>query len=397
MKNLYLIIIFFLALVWWGCSKQERLNFNQSDAPAPAQVTNVKATANPGGATLTYTLPKDPNLSYVKAVYEIQPGVMREAKSSIYSDTLALVGFGDTKSHEVKVYSIGKNEKASDPVTVTITPLTPPVNSVFGTLTMNEAFGGVTVTFTNDTKADISVELMIDTTGKNTWKNLNVLYTAAATGKFSVRGMASVEKRFGVLVRDRWNNISDTLIKNLTPKFEIEIPKTLWKNAKLPTDLWKEVSGGFLIEHLWDNQWSVLSGQSFATPNGSPMPQWFTIDLGQKVLMSRFKEHQAPSSHLYVASAVKRFELWGSNNPPADGSFNGWDLLGTFESYKPSGVPLGTTTAEDKNYGNFLGEDFDFVNQPAAYRYIRFKTLETYSSTGQIVIAELTLFGEVQP
>ncbi|RZJ85726.1 MAG: hypothetical protein EOO20_19735, partial [Chryseobacterium sp.] len=40
---------------------------------------------------------------------------------------------------------------------------------------------------------------------------------------------------------------------------------------------------------------------------------------------------------------------------------------------------------------------FEFANQPIPYRYIRFKVLETYSSTGQAVIAELTLFGEVQP
>jgi hypothetical protein len=148
---------------------------------------------------------------------------------------------------------------------------------------------------------------------------------------------------------------------------------------------------------LWDNKVAVLGSDCFASPNGSVMPQWFSIDLGKKVLISRFKEHQAPTSHLYIGSGVKRFELWGSNNPPLDGSFNNWDLLGTFESYKPSGIPMGTSTAEDKNYANFLGEDFEFVDQPAAYRYIRFKTLETYSSTGQVVIAELTLFGEIQP
>ncbi len=51
----------------------------------------------------TYDLPKDPNLSYIKAVYEAQPGVFNETKSSYYTDTLALAGYGDT-GRKVKLY-----------------------------------------------------------------------------------------------------------------------------------------------------------------------------------------------------------------------------------------------------------------------------------------------------
>jgi len=37
-----------------------------------------------------------------------------------YTDTLALVGFGDTLSHDVKIYSVGKNEKESGPLSVNV-------------------------------------------------------------------------------------------------------------------------------------------------------------------------------------------------------------------------------------------------------------------------------------
>ncbi|TZF82805.1 DUF5126 domain-containing protein [Pedobacter sp. BS3] len=394
MKSYLIVTLFAIMIMGYSCSKEGRLDHIDENAPAPAQITDIQTKGTEGGAIITYKIPKDPNLAYVKAIYDIQPGVTREARSSVYSDTLALVGFGDTLTHEVKLFSVGKNEKASDPVSITVKPLTPPVVSIFKTVEIISAFGGVTVSFTNTTRANIAVELMVDTTGKNTWSSLNTYYTAAPNGKFSVRGMQSVEKRFAVLVRDRWNNKSDTLIKNLTPKFEIEIPKNDWKDANLKTDIPNLTT--YYKTKLWDGKWDVLGSNCFASPNGSPIPQWFTIDLGHKVQISRFKEHQAPTSHLYIGSAVKRFELWGSNNPASDGSFDNWVLLGTFESYKPSGLPLGQTTAEDKNYGNFLGEDFEFTDQPAAYRFIRFKTLETYSSTGQVVIGELTLFGEIQ-
>lgn len=394
MKNLIFIIAMLLSAALYSCKESDRIDYNDPNAPAPAQVTNVKAVPTPGGTTLTYKIPVDANISYIKAVYEIQPGVLREAKSSTFTDTLALVGFGDTNEHPVKIYSIGKNEKASEPVIINVTPLTPPVKSIFATMELSSTFGGVNVSFTNTSKANISIELMVDSTGKGNWAPVYVNYSAAVAGRFSVRGMASVEKRFGVFVRDRWNNKSDTLIKKLTPRFETLIPKNTWSILKLPGDLNIGVEKTYPPEKVFDNKWAAL-GDSFATPNGSALPQWLTIDLGKKVLMSRFKEHQPPN--VYTGSAVKRFELWGSNNPPADGSFNNWDMLGTFNSFKPSGLPFGTVTAEDKNYANFLGEDFDFVNQPIAYRYIRFKTLETYSSSGQAIICELTLFGEIQP
>jgi len=396
MKSLYFIAALLITFFWYGCAKEDRLDHIDADAPAPAQISNVKVEATPGGARLTYKLPTDPNLAYVKAVYEIQPGIFREAKSSIYVDTLNLVGFGDTQDHEVALYSVGKNEKASEALTVTVKPNTPPVREVFETIDLKATFGGVNISFKNDYKADLSLVVMVDTTGKNTWAPATTYYTAALEGNFSARGYASVEKRFGVFVKDRWNNKSDTLIRLLTPIFETVIAKNSWKALVLPTDQTETASANFKLEYLWDNKWSVLSQQSYASANNSTLPQWFTIDLGEKVLMSRFQEHQAPTSHLYVGSAVKTFELWGSNNPDAGGGWEGWQLLGTFSSFKPSGLPLGQTNSEDANYGNVLGEDFEFEVPPPAVRYLRWKTLETYSSTGQVVIGEITLYGQVE-
>ncbi|MBB5437387.1 hypothetical protein HDC92_001059 [Pedobacter sp. AK017] len=398
MKKLYFITSVLIASLLYGCAKEEREDHIDPNAPAPAQISNVTVKAQPGGAKLSYKIPQDANLAYVKAVYEIQSGVFREAKSSIYADTLALVGFGDTREHEVKVYSVGKNEKESAPVLVKVIPQTPPVQSVFSTLDLVSTFGGVTVSFDNLTKANLAIEVMVDTTGQNTWAPVSTYYTAAVKGKFSARGMKSEEKKFAVYLRDRWNNKSDTLTKMLSPKYETQIPKTGWVSMQMKLDSWQPVNSGYSVSKIWDGKWAVLTGDSFASPNGSPLPSWFSIDLGKKVLLSRFKEHQAPTSHLYTGSAVKKFELWGSNTPSQDGSFDGWVLLGAFESFRPSGLPLGTpATAEDKNYGNFLGEDFMFEETPPAVRYLRWKTIETYSSTGQIVIAELTLFGEIQP
>lgn len=393
-NKIFITAVALLIVISYGCKREDRIDHIDKNAPAPAQISNVTVKAMPGGALLTYKIPTDPNLAYVKAVYEIQPGVYREAKSSFYSDTLSLVGYGDTKSHEVKIFSIGKNEKASDPVSVSVTPLTPPVISAFDDLDIVAAFGGVKVRFKNESQAKLAIQVMVDSTGSGTWAPVTTFYTGALEGAFSARGLKTVQKKFAVYLTDRWNNKSDTLIKELTPIFEELIPKNKFSALRLPTDTYTPADPNYPLEKVYDGKigWAGL----FASANGSKMPQWFTLDLGQKVVLSRFKEHQLESEHFYNSSALKSFEMWGSNNPDADGGWNNWTLLGTFKSFKPSGLPLGQTNQDDYNYGYFNGEDFEFETIGPAIRYIRLKSTESYSSSGQITISELTFFGKIE-
>ena len=118
------------------CKEEGRLDYLDSSSTIPKQVSDVKVKNTPGGAIITYKIPTDESLSYVKAVYEIQTGIVSETKSSIYSDTLVVNGFGDTNKYTVKLYSVGKNEKVSEPISVDINPLTPPVISAFKKLTI---------------------------------------------------------------------------------------------------------------------------------------------------------------------------------------------------------------------------------------------------------------------
>ena len=392
MKKIYFIGVLLIALCGYGCSKQGRLDFVDSSLPAPAQISNVKVDPTPGGSILTYKLPADPYLAYVKAVYEIQPGVFREAKSSKYTDTLRLVGFGDTLKHTVKIYSVGNNEKASEPISVDVIPKTPPVKSVFKTSNFSETFGGVNVSVTNPDKADLAIVVLRDSTGKNNWVTVRTFYTAAVAGNFAARGFESKPQKFAVFLRDRWNNKSDTLIKTLTPKFEIEIPKNTFSKLVLPTDQIEIADPSYGMENLWDG---LSNSRLYASSNASSLPQWITIDLGEKVLMSRFKMWMEPNNHCYTGSGLENFELWGSNAPDPDGGWTHWTLLGNFTTVKPSGLPLGQKTAEDINYATVLGADFNFDVQPPAVRYLRLKSLQTYSSPGQVVIEELSFFGQI--
>jgi hypothetical protein len=390
-RKIYVLAACLIVALGYSCSKEDKIGMvSDPNAPAPAQVSDVKIQETPGGAILTYKLPADPNLSYVKAVYEIQPGVFRESKSSIYVDTLSLVGYGDTQEREVKIYSVGRNEKASEPISMEFTPLTPPILSAYETLKINATFGGVSLNLDNIAQGNITIKLIVDSTGQNTWAPVNSFYTSASKAYFAQRGFKPEEKKFGVYLQDRWNNKSDTLISTLTPVLEEVITKDTFKEVKLPTDTYLYVES-YSMPRIWDGKFQY---NIFATPHTSPMPQWFTFDMGKKVVISRFKEWQYHESP-YSGSSVKKFELWGSNNPDADGGWNNWELLGTFESFKPSGRPQGSNTADDINYGVNNGEDFEMPAQVPAVRYVRFKTLETWGGGKQVVITELSFWGQV--
>ena len=57
-----------------SCKEEGRLDHIDMSAPAPEQVYDVTVKPTPGGAILKYKMPKDENLLYVKAVYQIETG-----------------------------------------------------------------------------------------------------------------------------------------------------------------------------------------------------------------------------------------------------------------------------------------------------------------------------------
>lgn len=391
MKRLQqIIMVLLLALIWAGCKEEPRIDHIDENAPAPAQVTNVKTESTPGGAIVTYRIPADEQLAYVKAVYEIQPGVFKEGKASYYTDTIRLEGFGDTREYNVQLFSVGKNEKVSAPVDVKVTPLTPPVFVSFADLTLEAGFGGVKIKFKNEYEANLAIVLQADTIGNGVMLPVQTFYTKARTGSFSVRGLSPTEKNFSVYLRDRWNNKSEVLQKTLTPLFEQFVPKP-FTALRLPNDEQIPVEPQYPLEKMWDG---VIDGGIFASRHSTVLPQWFTVDLNRSVVVSRMKMHQRTPNYTYSGGNVKTFELYGSNNPSSDGSWDNWTLLGKFDSYKPSGLPLGQVSSEDYNYGHTLGEDFELEETPAAYRYFRFKTLATYGGGPQITIAEISFWGK---
>jgi hypothetical protein len=365
---------------------------------------------------IRYKIPNDKNLLGVKAVYT-RNGEVCESKASKYTDSLVVEGFGSAASQEVQLYSVGVNEKLSEPISVQISPLTPPVRTV--TFDIEEGFGGVVISLDkNYSNASLAVVLLSDTLSKSgeqrQWMQLQSFHTGSTARTFSRRGLEAKTVDFAVYVRDRWGNMSDTIFRTLTPLDEIKLPKNTFRNAALPTDYFEpaeELPDRYGLQNLWDGD-ERIDGVIYATTHQAPMPSWVTISLGYKASISRIQKWPRAGFELYSSSAPRTFELWGSDNPNPDGSWDdSWHLLGEFEQFKPSGYgegrEVGPITDEDRDYWNYRTE-FELTpteNTPNPYMpvtHVRFKftsTFATYgtdSPIGQVIIGEITFWGQLR-
>ncbi len=358
----------------------------------PANVSDIAVEPLPGGAKITYSLPSTPGLLYVKAEYEWPAGVKRESRASLYGDSLIIRGLGTTGEVNVNIYSVGSGEVASAPTQVKIKPLDPPVITTFASLGVQEDFGGVYVSFENPSKADLVISLLAKDE-RGDWFPVDAHYTNRDQGGFSVRGQESKPTDFGVFVRDRWNNKSDTIAVNLTPIYERQLEGL--RVINFPTDVSTFYSNNNFTR-LFDNNFSDPSGVKH-TAVGTGLPQWFTIDLGESTKLSRLKYWMrgivANPTYLYGFGNPQRWEVWGSNNPDPDGGWTQWTKIMDCEAVKPSGLPAGQYTTEDREVGA-AGLDYAFPSDTPPMRYLRWKTNKVFGDVTYVHIIEIAFWGE---
>ncbi|SFB82309.1 protein of unknown function [Parapedobacter composti] len=388
--SLFAIALLFLA----GCQERELAPLVTSDAK-PGTVSNVGVENLPGGAKITYSLPGDPDLLYVVAEYAIRGGEGRRiAKSSVYKNHIVLEGFVSTEPQEVILYAVNRSENRSEPTSVTIQPLKAPIHTVFESLQVAQDFGGVNLHFVNEQRREYVLYTLIKDED-NEWKTYDRLYTSAAEWRHNVRGLPPEETEFAFLFSDKWLNRSDTLFQTLTPMFEIELDKGIWQHYPLNNDYFTPLYPAHPVQNLWSGR---TSNYFFLQPyDGIELPLWVTIDLGQKAIFSRFRLNQPTHNNMenwmYTNGSPRKYEIWGSNDPSQDGSWDSWVKLAEFESIKPSGLPLGQLSNEDRAQSR-AGEDSNFPQLSEAYRYIRFTVTETWGYTPIIRVSELTLWGQ---
>ncbi|MBO9731525.1 MAG: DUF4959 domain-containing protein [Chitinophaga sp.] len=381
--NFFTLLIASMVLLVAACQKETHDPINTT-GNKPDVLKNLNVTNMAGSAKISYSLPDNKDILYVKAVYTIKSGTPREIRSSYYNNYLVVDGFGDSLAHDISLYVVSRNEIASDPVVTTVKPLSPPMMTVRRSLIVKEDFGGINIAFTNSSKADLAiVTLAADSTGA--LAPADVHYTKLEGGNYSVRGFAAEKRKFAFFVRDHWGNQSDTIIQEIVPIFEKLLDKSTFREVKLPGDT--DFGWGYPISGLWNGtMW-----HSADKLDGFPMS--ITFDLGVTAQLSRIALWQRPNEWIYLQNNVRKFEIWGSTNPASDGSWDSWTRLVEHTVIKPSGLPVGQKTQDDID-ASIAGEQMTVPLDAPRVRYIRIKILRTWTDGGYAAnIQEMKFWG----
>jgi hypothetical protein len=386
MKTYYILIVF---VCFFLSCKESELGQTATDSVSPAPIKAPAVENVPGGAVITYTIPEDEDLLYVKAIYTLDNGTVMEQKASAYTNTLKIEGFGKARAVDVQLVAGDRSKNESQAVIVKANPLDAPIYEIYKSMQVSRDFGGVRLAWNNPTTADVVISVVTPNEDAE-YKVAGNIYTNAKIGKGVVRGFPSVEREFGVALRDRWGNTTDTLKGRYTPLFEEEI-KGRFARFNPPGIPYKQYQAAYAIEMLWDGNIAT----SYLVQSGG-YPYSFTFDMGYLTKLSRIKQVQRQGETLaFTSQNVNKFELWGSATPNVTDDYAGWTKLGDFTTTKPSGSVQGVNTPEDLAFA-IAGEDIDMDPNLPPVRYIRYVVKATWSGDANFSIGELKLFGEKQ-
>ncbi len=394
-----ILIILFIIPFFLNSCQEEPIGQYPVDDIAPRPITDAKVQNTKGGAIISYTLPDDKDLLYVKAVYSLPNGETKVNKTSIFNNSIVIRGFAKSSRTTVQLISVDRSQNESTPIIVEIEPEDSPIFDVFASMNVVASFGGIKITWANEEKEDIVIGIL-HKNEENNFVPLDNFYTSIENGVGSVRGLDDTMYEFGIFVRDTYSNHTDTLIKRLTPWREYELNKELWREMPLCSSFSLYSANG-TMSRLWDGVTKASAGsQNYYLLRSVNTDIFFTFDLGVNAKFSRFK-FWGRDQWYFNLHCPKEFEIWGTDDPnvangdPCD--WEGWNLLLTGTSTKPSGeevLSFNQLTSEDIAYAE-AGEEYEFPVESPSARYIRFKVVRTWTDSDRFHIAELSFWGDI--
>lgn len=281
--NILLALIASLSLFFTACDKDD----SGTDSTPPSPVTGITVTPDYGALNFSWVAPQDEDLLYVDITFTDSKGVDRSVKTSSFAQETTIDGFNDTNEYTFSVTAVDESGNSSDVQQVVGTPDTPPFLFVINTVDVEPTFGGVKFTWTNSTGKGVKVIVKYtDESGEEQ----TVSYKAEEeTGEGSIAGLEAVATTFTVIVADALGNESEPKSFEATPFLEKKIGKENWQVIDLSTEEPGEGAPNGLATAAFDDNMGTFWHSSWATYGSPGYPHFFTVDMGQKVAISRFE------------------------------------------------------------------------------------------------------------
>ena len=383
--------ILFVTLIF-SCSKNENV-----DTTPPGILSDISVVPTNGGGIISYSLPSDNDISYVRAEYTNSQGEDVFRVSSRYNNSIEINGLNQTTPIQVRLYVVDENENVSEEVEIEFTPLESFIYLVQQSIEISPDLGGVKITWENIASKTVFVYVHI-LNGTN--ETIRILSSDNAQESLFIRGLDAVEMTFSTKVEDFDGNITDLqVVGNYTPLFEEKIEKNTWTliasqsmngNAYegRTVNFWDDIVD--TVETDSDNSYFIATREN----NGGSLnfPLDIVIDLNKNVKIKRFKIWQRAYwyqgggvTYHYQEENLKSFNLYASNDAQS------WDLLGEFDIGDPrdSAGNIPATAFQEA----IDGHDFTLDNTSEQFRYLKFSITSNYGSTIITVGSEITLYG----
>lgn len=386
---LFLLFIFAAIL---SCSDHEDL-----DTSPPGVLSNVSVTPTNGGGIISYTLPSDDDILYVKAVYTNSQGEEVFRVSSKHNTSVEITGLSQLTPVNVKLFVVDLNENVSETVSIDFTPLKSFIFFVQESIQISPDLGGVKITWENIASKTVFVYVHIL---EGADEVIRILSSNNAEESIFIRGLAPSEISISTKVEDFDGNITELEEKGrYTPLFEEKIDKSTWTlvsgqsingNAYegKTVNFWDDVVD--TVETDADNSYFIATRDN----NGGSLnfPLDIVIDLNKNVKIQRFIVWQRAYwyqgggvTYHYQEENIKSFNLYASSDAQT------WNLLGEFDIGDPrNGAGEIPATAFQEAID---GHEFSLENTSEAFRYLKFQITSNYGSTQITVGSEITLFG----
>lgn len=383
--------ILFVTLIF-SCSKNENV-----DTTPPGILSDISVVPTNGGGMISYSLPSDNDISYVRAEYTNSQGEDVFRVSSRYNNSIEINGLNQTTPIQIRLYVVDENENVSEEVEIEFTPLESFIYLVQQSIEISPDLGGVKITWENIASKTVFVYVHI-LNGTN--ETIRILSSDNAQESLFIRGLDAVEMTFSTKVEDFDGNITDLqVVGNYTPLFEEKIEKNTWTliasqsmngNAYegRTVNFWDDIVD--TVETDSDNSYFIATREN----NGGSLnfPLDIVIDLNKNVKIKRFKIWQRAYwyqgggvTYHYQEENLKSFNLYASNDAQS------WDLLGEFDIGDPrdSAGNIPATAFQEA----IDGHDFTLDNTSEQFRYLKFSITSNYGSTIITVGSEITLYG----
>lgn len=369
---------------------------DKKDTTPPGELTITSTEATYGGAIISYTLPNDDDILYVRADYTNGKGETVFRTVSKHVNQIEVSGFVVEEDVTVSLTVVDENQNKSKAVEHEIRPLLSFIYLVQESIKIVPDLGGVQVSWENIEEKTVFIYLHI---ADGDEEETRILSSSNATENIFVRGLEAKELGFSTKVEDFDGNITSLLDKGyFTPLFEEKINKDTWtlvSNLSIDgnayegatVNFWDDVVDTF--ETNSDNSYFIINRND----NGGVLrwPLDIVIDLNKKVKINRFKIWQrafwyngpGDQPYYYQSENLRSFDLFVSMDKSE------WTLLGSFQIEEPTNGDISQALLDEA----VAGHNFNLDEISPEFRYLKFSITSNFGSDSFCHGSEISLFG----